>query len=218
MERKYKNMKNILKKSAILIILVLVAAACNSKTKTLPEAAQPSSGSGQTQTQTPTPPPQSTYNDSKYNFSFSYPNSFLQVNPTYGNLSNQIIQVQLGNTDYPKTNFGDAGFNISQEAASNLAECLKFQYPAAPSSATPPQKEINGTNYYVLTGGGAGAGNSYSSTIYRTFMNSNCFELNETIHTTDIGNYTPGTVTQIDTAPIQVMLDGILNSFNFTTK
>lgn len=210
-------MKNIFKKFAILLTLVLVAAACNSKVQPSQPPAN-SSGSGQTQTQTPPPPPQSTYTNSKYNFSFSYPNSFTQVTPTYGNLSNQIIQVQLGNTDYPKTNFGDADFNISQEAAANLVACLKFQYPAAPSSATPAQKEINGINYYVLTGDDAGAGNFYSSTIYRTFINGNCFELNETIHTTNIGNYTPGTVTQIDTAPIQTMLDGVLNSFNFTTK
>jgi hypothetical protein len=213
-------MKNYFKKTAILLTLVLVAAACNSKTKPSQSAPPSSSTSGgvQTQTQTPAPAPQSTYTNSQYNFSFSYPNSFVQVTPVYGNLTNQVIQVQLGRTDYPKTNFGDADFNVSQEAASSLAACLKFQYPAAPTSATPPQKEINGVDYYVLKGDDAGAGNFYDSTIYRTFTNGNCFELSETIHTSDIGNYTPGTVTQINTVPIQTILDSILNSFKFSTK
>jgi hypothetical protein len=210
-------MKNNFKKTSILLTLVLVAAACNTKAKPS-QLPPPTSGSGQSQTQTPPPTPQSTYSNSQYNFSFSYPNSFVQVTATYGNLSNQIIQAQLGRTDYPKTNFGDADFNVSQEAAANLAACLKFQYPAAPTPATPPQKEINGTNYYLLKGDDAGAGNFYNSTIYRTFINGNCFELNQTIHTSDIGNYTPGTVTQVDTVPIQAMLDGILNSFKFTAK
>ena len=64
---------------------------------------------------------------------------------------------------------------------------------------------------------GAGAGNFYESKVYRTIKNTGgiCIEISETIHTSNIGNYTPGTVTQVKQSDVQATLDPIVQSFKF---
>jgi hypothetical protein len=209
-----------IKKILGLMVIVFMAAGCGFKAQ--PPASNNSSNNNASSSPTSNnhsapaaPMAQTTYTNSQYNFSFAYPNSFKQVAPVYGNLGNQIIQVQLDNTNYPKTNFADADFTVSQQPAANISECLKYGYPQSPASGGTQQKQISGINYYLTQGGGAGAGNFYNFEIYRTFNRGNCFEMNETIHTTNIDNYTPGTVTQIDIGPIQAQLDQILSSFVF---
>lgn len=188
--------------------IALFAAACNAKAPVSPAV--------------PITPPSSmdmtsqTYTNSSYNFSFTYGDDFSFVTPTYGNLANQVVQVQLGNSAYPKTNFSDADFTVSQDFAKTQAACLQLSSTAVSKDPFTTTDVINGVTFYTAKGGDAAAGNDYASNIYRTFRGTDCIELTETIHTGNIDNYPTGTVTAIDTTPIQAKLDQILNSFKFT--
>ncbi len=207
--------KNTFKSIALGAGLLLFAAACNQQ----PPAVQTNPQVPQNPpAQNPTNPEMTnqTYTNSSYNFSFDYGNDFTFVTPAYGSLKNQIVQVQMSNANYPKTNFDDADFTVSQDYAANQAACLKFQANSGSASGFNNQQTINGVNFYSEKGGDAAAGNLYNSMIYRTYRGTDCIELDETIHTGNIGNYPTGTVTEINQAPIQAELDSILNSFKFT--
>jgi hypothetical protein len=180
--------------------IVVFAAACNQQ----PPAVQTS------------PQVPQRYTNSSYDFSFTYGNDVTFVTPTYGNLSNQVVQVNIGNEAYPKTNFDDAAFTVSEAYAKTQADCLALPSTAVDKNPFTTTQSINGVTFYTSKGSDAGAGNLYASTIYRTYHDTDCIELTETIHTSQIGNYPAGTVTAIDVAPIQAELDTILNSFTFT--
>lgn len=197
-----------MKKLILIASLVLVSAGCNSTVST-------------PTTNTPTPveqtPPSAmanwqTYSNGSYNFSFQYPPTFKFYQPTYGGLTNQIVQVQLNNSAYPKTNFDDAAVTVSTDNAKSLSACLNLNSPKNANSFK-SQQTINGVQFYTNPSSGAGAGNFYAGTAYRTFDNGLCLELTETIHTSNIDNFPAGSVTAVDSKPIQQMLDGIISTF-----
>ena len=156
-----------------------------------------------------------TYKNATYNFEFKYPSNLSFVNPVYANLEEKIIQLLIPQTDYPKTNFGDAALSISATYAQSLTECLS-KNPPENSDGFKTKTQINGQSFYVTKGAGVGAGNLYESNNYRTLTkNQVCLEINETIHTGNIDNYPAGEVTEVNKAEIQARLDQILNTFKF---
>lgn len=157
------------------------------------------------------------YKNSAYDFQFDYPATFALTDPNYGNLENKIVQVQLLSGAYPKTNFDDAAFTVSEKTAKSLNECLAMNEPEG-GTGFKDTATVNGIKFYTTTGNGAGAGNFYETKIYRTFSSSECLEIVETIHTSNIENFDPGTVTEINKTPIQAELEKILSTFDFTTK
>jgi hypothetical protein len=196
----------------IAAVIALAAASCNNSQTPPPD---------QTPTPTPTPtaPAAQTYNNATYGFSFTYPDEWHFVTPTYASLQDQIVQVQLAGDQYPGTNFGDAAFTVSAQYAASLADCLKLSPPENGDGFKTPVV-INGATFYKTASSGAGAGNFYESTVYRTVNapNGACIELNETIHTSKIGNYPTGTVTEVDKTAVQARLDALLNSFQFSDQ
>jgi hypothetical protein len=179
-------------------------------------------GCGQTQqTQTPSPSSTSnfqTYRNQTYGFVFEYPNDMSFVTPNYANLEDKVVQVQTNRNLYPKTNFGDAAFSVSTVYAKNLQECLKS--PVVESTGGFKNKQnINGVDFYMATSTGAGAGNFYESKTYRGLVGGQlCVELNETVHTSNIGNYEPGTVTEVPKQPLWDRLDQILKTFKLNSS
>lgn len=202
-----------MKKLALLLLLViLVAASCNktASNTTPPPAPAP----------TPTPPaaPTSqTYSNATYGFEFDYPLYMQFVTPTYPSLQDKIVQVQISADQYPKTNFGDAAFSVSAQAAKDLAACLKLT-PPENGDGFKTKITLDGVDFYMTKSSGAAAGNLYESSVYRTVKapNGACLEITETIHTGNIGNYPVGSVTEVNKADVQARLDTILNSFKFT--
>lgn len=195
-----------MKKLFLVLALALVAAGCNNESK---------------QTLNPQPEPvqqtpkAQTYKNATYGFEFQYPADVGFVTPTYALLQDKIVQLNIAGTDYPKTNFVDAGFAVSAQYAKTLAECLALNAPENSDGFTSPTV-INGVTFHFTKGSGAGAGNRYDSTIYRTLLgNQTCIEINETIHTGNIGNYPAGTVTEVDSSKVQTRLDSMLNTFKF---
>lgn len=203
-----KPMKKLILSGTILLLLSGCAAT---------NVTPPVNNNQTSQTTTPSPIPAQTqsYKNSEYNFQFDYPATYASIDANYGNLENKIAQVQISSTAYPKTNFGDAAFTVSEATAKSLDECLTMNEPEG-GAVFKASTTINGVTFYTTTGNGAGAGNYYETKNYRTLASSECFEIVETIHTSNIANYDPGTVTEIDKTPIWTELDNILSTFNFT--
>jgi hypothetical protein len=196
----------------IVSLIALTAASCN----------KPASND-QTHNTPPPPPPPATpttqsYSNATYGFSFVYPTYMTFVTPTYASLQDKVTQVQIGKDQYPGTNFGDAAVSVSAQFAKDLAACLKLT-PPENGDGFKTKASINGVDFYMTKSGGAGAGNLYESNVYRTVKSQNgaCIEITETIHTSNIGNYPAGTVTEVNKADVQAKLDSVLQSFKFSS-
>lgn len=200
-------MKKIIPLLALMAIAALTGAGCNSSfSEPLPGENQPATTTALFQT----------YKNGTYGFEFQYPSDTVFVTPNYALLEDKIVEIGIPQTDYPKTNFGDAAFSVSASFAKSLAACLS-QNPPENGDGFKTKTELNGIPFYMTSSTGAGAGNRYNSKIYRTLSgNQTCLELNETIHTSVIDNYPPGTVTEVDKNIIQSRLDKMLSTFKFS--
>lgn len=193
-----------MKKIFLLALIAFAAAACN----------QTANQTGNQQNQ----PQMQTYKNGTYNFEFQYPADMIFVTPIYPSLEDKIVQISIKQSAYPKTNFGDAAFSVSAQYADNLQDCLKLNAPENADRFS-TKVTINGIDFYMSQGTGAGAGNYYESRVYRTLSSGHmCVELNETLHTSNIYNYPPNTVTEVDKNAVWARLDQILDTFKFTAS
>lgn len=188
-----------------LIFTSLLAAGCNY------QATNQNSNNTNT-ANTNTAEQMQTYHNSSYGIEFQYPETMQFVTSTYAMLDNKVAELQIPQTDYPNTNFGDAAFSVSTVSATSLDQCLKMNAPEN-GDGFKTQTNVNGRTFYMTKSSGAAAGNRYDSTVYRTLVNQTCYELLETIHTSAIENYPAGTVSSVDPTPIQAKLDSVLNTF-----
>ncbi len=196
-----------MKKIFLLAAIALVAAACNQQANNQNNN-QPQQTSQQLQT----------YKNYTYGFEFQYPADLGFVTPNYASLEDKIAQISIQNGSYPKTNFGDAAFSVSAQFAKNLQGCLKLNAPENADKFN-TKVTINGIDFYMSRGTGAGAGNYYESRAYRTLSGGGtCIELLETLHTGNIYNYPAGTVTEVDKNAVWARLDQMLNSFKLTAN
>jgi hypothetical protein len=95
--------------------------------------------------------------------------------------------------------------------------------PAVVSTCTQPSSQfaeaVTGQvniNSYTFTRSeftGAAAGNRYDQVTYRTVWEGKCFEVVFLIHSTNIGNYTPGTVVEYDRPLLLGKFESVLSSF-----
>lgn len=116
----------------------------------------------------------------------------------------------------PQTNFVDATLTIGASGkATAVAQCLIPDTGDGPATAT-SSAEINGTSFTIFTSSGAGAGNYYDTTSYRTIHAGKCYAVEYTIHSAQIMNYPasynlrPFNEKQIDT-----LMNTIVNTFKF---
>jgi hypothetical protein len=70
-------------------------------------------------------------------------------------------------------------------------------------------------NYTFITGStsGAGTGNFYEESVYTTRKNDYCYAIRYYMHSTNIGNYEPGTVQVYDRDALLASFDKIVSSF-----
>ncbi|MEJ0054061.1 MAG: MliC family protein [bacterium] len=116
----------------------------------------------------------------------------------------------------PSTNFRGAKLTVGTSAdPSAVATCLTYE-PTGGPAATTTTSLINGTSYRVLHTSDAGAGNFYETTSYRTVRDNQCYAIEYTIHTTNIGNYSPDQgITAYDQAKVTHLLGDVVQSFRF---
>lgn len=154
-------------------------------------------------------------------FSFDYPSQFtvsagnssttqwMQNTTVPGTI---LAQVTMPPSLQPNTNFQGATFTVgTSNKSSAVSNCLVQKNGNASSSVV----TINGTSFTRITYGDAGAGNFYDIVSYRTVHDNACYALEYVIHSTNIQNYPPGTITQFDQSSVQSMLESMVQSFRF---
>ncbi len=89
----------------------------------------------------------------------------------------------------PQTNFIDAKLTIGASANSAaIADCMAVDQSGGPATATSTAM-VNGTSFTVFNSAGAGAGNYYQTTSYRTLHAGKCYAVEYTVHSAQIANY-----------------------------
>ena len=73
----------------------------------------------------------------------------------------------------------------------------------------------NGIQWSVLDGADQGAGNSYEETVQAAIGSQPCIATRAFVHSTNIGNYDPGTVKPFNRAKLNAIIDRMRHSFRF---
>ena len=158
------------------------------------------------------------YRDTEYGFSIQYPEiattspvnfeGYLPLTQT------PIVSFVLPESMYMGTNLAEAGVYIGATTSPKIiASCSVSS--AETGETAEGQETINGATFLVFTSTGAGAGNFYETKAFRTLRGGFCFELVELLHSTNIGNYTPGTIAEFDGAKFQGYLGAMVQTFGF---
>lgn len=143
------------------------------------------------------------YNSAQFPVSLSYSDSFAPVNFPYGDQLRAAPALALNfidSTFYNQTNLSEAYFVLGVYTDPALVATCNQPYFSQEESRG--QETINGLTYDKSFGGGAGAGNYYIQTAYRTVQKNACLEIVFFVHYTNAGNYVPGTVTEYDDAAL----------------
>ncbi len=159
-----------------------------------------------------------TYASSTMKISLTYPKDFT-LNASYTNTSvnpnKPILGVKL---TIPLTMA--TGTNLSQDSGISVEQlprakaCTGDIYLAA---NVKPQKITDGTvTYSVATSSDAGAGNLYEEAVFALDGSSPCTAVRYFIHSTQIANYPPGTVTAYDRTALFAAFDKIRRSLVVT--
>lgn len=160
--------------------------------------------------------PDETYVDSKLSFSITHPTTATTSPVDYSGYL-PLTQTPLASFALPRSMF--AGTNLDEAGvyigASSSPEAITSCDSALPSSGETSlgTETINGADFAVFASSDAGAGNFYDSKIYRRIENGWCVEVIELLHSTNIANYTPGTVKEFDKTYYQTILDKIVHTY-----
>lgn len=166
-----------------------------------------------------------TFTDSGSTFRFMYPGIFALTGSDAGyttswsdgspELGLVLAQVTIPQAFQPKTNFVDARFTVGTSAdATAVKHCLTETN--GNTNLKPVSVTINGVPFSKLTYSDAAAGNFYETTSYRALRNGQCYAIEYTIHSGNIGNYPPEQgISAFDHAKVQSALDSIVQSFRF---
>lgn len=99
---------------------------------------------------------------------------------------------------------------VSVEWLPTLVSCSATPYLYDPVS--PPTLQDEGRAYSVAYASGAAAGNFYEETVYTRLGDKGCVAVRYVIHSTNLGNYDPGTVRRFDKESLLREFDGVRRS------
>lgn len=164
------------------------------------------------------------FTDANKLFQFAYPNAFTLSGDlgytTDWRLDTQdmgllLAQATVGRGYQPQTNFSEAKFTVGTSSDPHaISTCLTDIN--GKSMSTPKSVVIGGNTYKKLTTNDAGAGNFYETTSYRTIRNNQCYALEYTIHSTNIGNYSPDqNIQEYNKIKVMADMESIAQSFLF---
>lgn len=141
-----------------------------------------------------------------------YTQSWMQNSTDQGLL---LVKATLPRSFEPKTNFSDATFTVGTSPSPDaVTKCLTA--PASGNGVQKSQVMLNGVQYTKFITSDAGAGNFYQTTSYRTMRDGQCYVVEYTIHSTNIGNYSPDQgIKAFNQAKVQALLEGMVQSFKF---
>jgi hypothetical protein len=142
-----------------------------------------------------------TYVDPSGIFTFNY-DPELSVTP--GMTNNPFVTVIAPKSIMPGTNFAEAKMTVGTSGQSCTAE------------GSGEGTKVSGYPFKKYKMNGAGAGNFYETTSYRGIFDGDCYVLEYTIHSTNIGNYPPESgINEFDKAKIENELESVVRSFQF---
>ena len=145
------------------------------------------------------------------NVSLAYSDQFAPASlpSTLNNKTNLQLALQLIDTSsYINTNLGEAYFVFGSSSDPQIvAACAEPNQSGGGFETSNGAVTINGYNFAYSTAADAGAGNIYNQHIYRAVNNGVCYEAIYFIHSSNIGNYSPGVVKEFD-------LNGLMQKFN----
>lgn len=156
------------------------------------------------------------YNNPVTGVSLTYPDTFAPAISVYGNYKTdpELALHLIDSKAYEKTNLSEVYLFISSTSdAQVVAACTEPNQNGGGPEQVIGNEVINGFTFVHSTSEGAGAGNYYQQEIYRTVNQNVCYEVIYFIHSTNIGNYTPGTVTEFDRDAIVQKLYDIFVTF-----
>ena len=147
--------------------------------------------------------------------SLTYPDTFAPTLPVQGNYkTDPVLTLQLIESDlYEKTNLSEVYLIFSSSSDSKVVPTCTEPNQNGGGGPEYPAGEVtvNGLTFVHTTTEGAGAGNYYQQEIYRMVYNNACTEVVFFIHSTNVGNYTPGTVTEFDRDAVMKNLEAVLS-------
>lgn len=148
--------------------------------------------------------------------SLTYPDTFAPALPIVGNykMGPDLVLHYIDPNAYDKTNLSEVYLFVSSSVDAQMAAtCTE---PNQNGGGGPEyiigDEVVNGYTFVHSTSEGAGAGNYFQQEIYRMVNNNKCYEVIYSIHSTNIGNYTPGTVTEFDRNDITKKLYDIFST------
>lgn len=160
------------------------------------------------------------YRNAKLGYAISYPRSW-RVDTTH-----DYQALGPGKDIYgtafivsPSTAFGTNLAKDSYLAVESLpgtAPCTADEFLDDADQAGVHTETDNGITWSVEHGNDAGAGNFYDETVYAVQGPNTCLAIRYFIHSTNITNYTPGTVTEFDKAKLLATFDRMRASFRLT--
>lgn len=165
---------------------------------------------------------ESVFIDEGKTFSFSYPKEFIastesgyttnwrQNTQTLGSVLTKII---IPKSFQPSTNFSEAVFTVGASSEPNaIKKCLISQN----GEISLGKVDIDDVAYSKITLSEGAAGSFYDTTSYRTLKNKQCYAVEYTIHSTNIGVYSQDQgIKEFDKAKIIAELESMVQSFQF---
>jgi hypothetical protein len=121
----------------------------------------------------------------------------------------------------PSTAFGTNLSNDSYLAVESLrgtAPCTADEFLDDADQAGVHTQTDGGVTWSVEHGSDAGAGNFYDETVYAVQDSESCLAIRYFIHSTNIANYPPETVTEFDKAKLLATFDEMRASFRLTGR
>lgn len=158
------------------------------------------------------------YRDTEFGYSIQYPEIATSSDVDFGGYL-PLTQTPIASFVLPRsmsqgTNLAEAGVYIGATSTPKVVASCGTSSPEVGETAE-GTTTINDAAFSIFKSSGAGAGNFYDTTTYRTVHNGTCFELVELLHSGNIANYPDGTVVEFDKLKFQGYLEAIVKTFSF---
>lgn len=161
-----------------------------------------------------------TYRDTKLGFSISYPDGW-RVDPghAYGTLGPGKEIHGVAFIVSPKftagTNLSDDSY-LAVEVLPDAKTCTAASFLDDAIDQPRIKKSANGMSWSVQDGADQGAGNIYEETVQAAIGTQPCLATRAFAHSTNIGNYDPGTVRAFNRAAFNRIIDRMRESFRIS--
>jgi hypothetical protein len=161
-----------------------------------------------------------TYNsdaDESTMYTVSHPKDFVvskRATAKGGFLKNPLVTMAFpkGAFAEPKSTYSEGYATISSSKSKNTEERC-FTIPGEATGEFTDVTTWNDLKVKRVDASDPGAGNLYTSRIYRTLFDGTCYEVALTVHTTNIDNYEAGTVVEFDKEQAFSVLENIRMTF-----